>query len=77
MTEQDFKQIKIRVSPKEHRLLGVAAAIQGIALTEFIRQSAVEAAARVVGPDGSAVTAIVEDARPSAPKSKTSGRAKK
>tara|TARA_R110002072_G_scaffold289831_2_gene457097 strand:- start:31364 stop:31600 length:237 start_codon:yes stop_codon:yes gene_type:complete len=73
MVDKDYKQIKIRVSPKEHQLLGVAAAMTGTSHTEFICNAAIEAARSLLGKDAAAVQDLVEDVRPSKASHKTSG----
>jgi len=63
MPSDDKKQIKILVPPETHQLLHVAAALQGISLTEFVRQSAIDAATEVVGEDGAGVADLVAKAK--------------
>jgi uncharacterized protein (DUF1778 family) len=73
VTENEYKQIKIRVSPKEHQLLAVAAAIEGVSQTEFI-----EAARKLLGDDVAVKAILAEDVGTPDGKKKASGsKAKK
>ena len=78
MTENEYKQIKIRVSPKEHQLLAVAAAIEGVSQTEFICKAAIEAARKLLGDDVAVKAILAEDVGTPDGKKKASGsKAKK
>lgn len=79
VTEKEYKQIKIRVSPKEHQLLAVAAAMEGVSQTEFICKAAIEAARKLLGDDVAVKSILAEDVgTPDGKKKKASGsKAKK
>ena len=76
MPEDDRKQIKIRVTTDQHKLLGVAAMMEGKSMTEFISDSAINAASRLLD-DAGAVKALVKAAAPRDTKLKASPKARK
>lgn len=73
VTEKEYKQIKIRVSPKEHQLLAVAAAMEGISHTEYICEAAIEAARKLLGDDVAVKAILAEDVGTPDGKKKASG----
>ena len=74
--QEERKQIKIRVTADQHKLLGVAAMMEGKSMAEFISDSAIDAARRLLD-DAGAVKALVKAAAPQDAKPKASPKAKK
>lgn len=76
MPEENRRQVKIRVTDDQYKLLGLAAAMEGKSMTEFIGDSATNAAIQLLGDSGPLKALVKAVASPDA-KPKTPPKAKK